>query len=148
GNPHHAVHVFDVSLDLGHEVVCRLDSPHVQCGPQGAGQSAGDPGDDEIERGGGLRAGDLPPLLLLVEPLDAAVDAEVDRLREVLDVSGAVRAFVLLDAQAAGVYHTHGLSPLSRSIPCSSNHFLSPFSRAASASASVSGRSSSKAKFP
>ena len=42
-------HVLDISLDLGHEVVRRLDLPHVQCGPQGAGQSAGDPGNDVIE---------------------------------------------------------------------------------------------------
>src|SRR5262245_17791262 len=148
GNAHHAVYVFDVSLDLGHEVVCRLNPPHVQCGSQGAGQSASDPGDDVIEGGGVLRAGDLPPVLLLVEPLDAAVDAEVDRLREVLDVGGAVWAFVLLDAQTAGVNNAHGVSPVSRSIPCSSNHFLSPFSRAANASASVSGLSSSKASPP
>src|SRR5262249_18504977 len=73
GNAHHTVYVFDVALDLGHEVVCRPDPPHVQCGSQGAGQSAGDPGDDVVERGRVLRAGDLPPVLLLVEPLDAAV---------------------------------------------------------------------------
>ena len=82
GDPQHAANVLDVPLDLGREVLGGRHLPHVQCGPQGPGQSPGDPGDDEIERGGVLRPGELPAVLLAVELLDAAVDAEVDGLGE------------------------------------------------------------------
>src|SRR5262249_13421689 len=44
--------------------------------------------------------------------IPCAGPAEVDRLREVLNVGGAVRAFVFLDAEAAGMNHAHGVSPI------------------------------------
>src|SRR5262245_59943065 len=110
GDLQNSGHVFDVALDMGHEVVRRRNSPHVQCGPEGAGQSASDPGNDVVERGRVFRASELSPVLLLVELFDASVNAEVDRLRKVLDMGRAVRSRLLLDTQSTGMNDAHGWS--------------------------------------
>lgn len=107
-NLQHAVHIFDVAFDIGNQILCRIDLPHFQCGTQGAGQSSGDTGDDVIERGGVLRSGHLPAILVLVESFDSTVNSEVDRFIEVLDVGCAMRAFVFFDANAACVGNGHG----------------------------------------
>src|SRR5262249_9547493 len=110
GDLQDSCHVFDVALDLSHEVVRRRNSPHVQCGPDGAGQSTSDPGNDIVERGRVFRASELSPVLLLVELFDASVDSEVDRLGKVLDMGRAVRSLQLLDPQSAGMNDAHGWS--------------------------------------
>src|SRR5262249_15314235 len=66
---------------------------------------------DVVESRWVLRAGQLPLVLLLVKLLDAAVDAEVDRLGKAFQVSRAVRTCMLLDPQPAGVDDAHASSP-------------------------------------
>ncbi len=102
-----AVHVFNVALDVGRQVFRRLDSPHIQCGREGAGQSPGDAGDHVVQRGRVFRANDLPSVLLLIEAFDSAVDAEVNGLLEVLDMSRAVRALMFFDTKTASVSDGH-----------------------------------------
>ena len=96
GDLEDAVHVLDVPLDSRRQVLSRRHLPHVQCGPQSAEQSPGDPGDDVIQGSRVLGSAYLPPVLLSVEVLDPAVYAEVDRLTEALQMGGTMRSLVLL----------------------------------------------------
>jgi hypothetical protein len=107
GDLHHACHILDVALHVCRQVARRRNPPHIQCGAQSAGQSTGDAGDDVVESGRVFRAGQLAPILILVKVADAAVNAEVDRLRKSLDVGRPVGALMFLDTNAAGVNHWH-----------------------------------------
>ena len=111
GDPHYPTHVLDVAFDLSRQVAGRRNSPHVQCGTQGSGESASNTRDDVVERGRELRPGQLTSVLILVKMADAAMNAEVDRFRKSLDVRRAVRAFVFRDVNAAHVNYRHVLGP-------------------------------------
>jgi len=105
------VHVFNIPLHKRDEVVCGLDFPRFQRGGEGAGESPPDAGNHVIESRRILRPRDVAAVFLLVEVLDAAVDAGMNGLREVLDVGRAVRAFMLHDADAAGMGNGHTRPP-------------------------------------
>jgi hypothetical protein len=55
-----------------------------------------------------FRTLDLAAVFLLVEVLDATVDAEMNGLRKVLYVGRAMRACMLHDTDVAGVGDCHG----------------------------------------
>ena len=114
----HAFHIFDIALNPGNQVLSRGDSPRIQRGPQGSGQSPGNAGDHVIEGCRVLRAGDLPAVLLLIEALDTAVHSEVDGLGEVLNVCRAVRPLMLFDTDMTGVSYCHDRSSFTH---CMSN---------------------------
>ena len=102
-----AIDVFDVTFDFRHEVFSRCNSPHIQCGPQGASQSTGNTCNHVIQCGGILGARNLSPVLILIEMLDSAVDAKVQWLVKVLDVSGAMWSGMFFNAKATGVSDRH-----------------------------------------
>jgi hypothetical protein len=80
GNLQHTVDLLNIAFNIRHEILSRLDLPHIQCGPEGAEQSPTDTGNHVIKRRWILRASDLASVLFLVEVLDAAMNAEVKRL--------------------------------------------------------------------
>jgi len=102
-----AINVFDVAFDISHQIVCRLDLPHIQCGSQGAGQSPSDTSDDVVQCRWILRSGDLPPVFLLVEVFDSAVNTEMQWIIEVFNVGRAVRPLVFLDTNSTRVGNGH-----------------------------------------
>jgi len=108
GDLQHALHFLDVAFDISHQVTRRLDLPHVQCGSQGAGQSPGNTSDDVVERGGVFWPRNFPAIFVLIEVLDPAMNAEMERFFEVLNVGSAMRSFVLLNANTACVGDGHG----------------------------------------
>jgi hypothetical protein len=85
------------------QVFFGLDAPRIQRARQGAGQSPAYAGDHVVQCGRIFGAFDLTSVLVLIKVLDAPVDPEVDRLREIPDVSGAMGPLVLLDANSTGV---------------------------------------------
>jgi len=111
GDLENPVPVFNIPFHKRDEVVCGLDFPRFQRGGEGSGESPADAGNHVIEGGRIFRTCDLAAVFLLVEVLDAAVDAEMNGLCEVLDVGRAVRAFMLHDTDAAGVGNCHVRPP-------------------------------------
>jgi hypothetical protein len=107
GDLENPVHVFNVPFHKRDEVVCGLDFPRFQRGGEGAGESPTDAGNHVIQGRRIFRTCDLTAVFLLVEVLDPAVHAEMNRLGEVLDVGRAVRAFKLQDADVACVGYCH-----------------------------------------
>ncbi len=107
GDPQHTVDFLDITFDIRHEILCRLDLPHIQCGPEGAEQSSGDTGNHVIKRRRILRARDLAAVLFLVEVLDAAMNSEVKRLVKPLDARRSVRTFVFGNLDSAGMRDGH-----------------------------------------
>jgi hypothetical protein len=102
-DPQDPLHIFDVPLHLGDQDIFGLYAPHLQCGRQGTGQSPLDAGDHIVQGGGIFGTFDLTSILVLVIILDAPVHPEVDRFREIPEVSGPMGSPVLLDANATGV---------------------------------------------
>jgi hypothetical protein len=88
---------------MGDQVFFGLDAPRIQRARKGAGQSAAYAGDHIVQCGREFGTFDLASVLFLVEVLDAPVDPEVDRLREIPEVSGPMRPFVLFNAHSTGV---------------------------------------------
>jgi hypothetical protein len=107
GDLENTVHVFNIPFHKGDEIVCGLDFPRFQRGGKGSGESPTNAGNHVIQGRRIFRTRDLSAVFLLVEVLDPAVDAEMNGLREVLNVGRAVRAFMLLDADVAGVGYGH-----------------------------------------
>jgi hypothetical protein len=107
GDLEKAVRVFNIPFHKRDEIVCRFDFPRFQRGGEGSGESPANAGDHVIEGRRIFRTGDLSAVFLLVEILDAAVNAEMNGLREVLDVGRAMRAFMLHDTNVAGVGYGH-----------------------------------------
>jgi hypothetical protein len=103
GDLENAVHVFNVPFHKRDEIVCSLDFPRFQRGGKGTRQSPPDSGNHVIQGRGVFRTCDDAAVFLLVEILDPTVHAEMNRLREVLDVGCAVRAFMLHDTDVTGV---------------------------------------------
>lgn len=110
-NLQHTVDIFDVAFDLRDKIPGRLDSPRVQRGPQGAGQSPGHASNYVIERRRIFGAADLPAIFLLIEISDAAVNAEMNGFLEVFNVGRAVRSLVLFDSDATGMCNGHADLP-------------------------------------
>jgi hypothetical protein len=102
-DPQDPLDVFDVPLHLGDQDVFGLYTPHLQCGRQGAGQSPPDAGDHIIQGGGIFGTFDLTSILVLVKILDAPVDPEMDRLREISEMGRPMGPLVFLDANSTGV---------------------------------------------
>jgi hypothetical protein len=94
GNLQYTIDVLDVTFNIRHEILSRLDLPHIQCGPEGAEQSSGDTGNHVIECGWIFGSSDLASVLFLVEVLDAAMNAEVKRLIKPVNASRSVWSFV------------------------------------------------------
>jgi hypothetical protein len=103
GDLENPVHVFNVPFYEGDEIVGNLYFPRFQRSPKGSGESPGHSGNDMIQGRRVFGALDLTAVFLFVEILDAAVHAEMDGVREVLDVRGTVRTFVLQNTDVTGV---------------------------------------------
>jgi len=95
GDLENPIHLFNIPFHKGDKIVCGLDFPRFQRGGEGSGESPANAGNHVIQGRWIFRTCDLAAVFLLVEVLDAAVHAEMNRLCEVLDVGCAVRAFVL-----------------------------------------------------
>lgn len=103
GNLQHTVDLLNIAFDIRHEILSRLDVPHIQCGPEGAEQSSGNAGNHMIKRGRILGASDLATILLLVEVLDTTMNAEVKGFVKSLDPCRPVRSFVFGNLDSASV---------------------------------------------
>jgi hypothetical protein len=95
GDLENPVHVFNVAFHESDEIVGCLDFPRFQRGRKGSGESPGNSRNDVIQGRRIFGTFDFTAVLLFVEVLYPAVDAEVKGLREILDVGCAVRALVL-----------------------------------------------------
>ena len=111
GDLENAVYVFNIPFHKRDEIVRSLYFPRFQRGGKGTGQSPTNSGNHVIEGRGIFRTYNLTAVFLLVEILDPAVHAEMDRLREVLDVGRAVRAIMLHDTDVTGVGYRHNRPP-------------------------------------
>lgn len=49
-DPKNSIHFGDIAFDFGGQVAGGRDFPHIQCGSEGAGQSAGHTGNHMIQR--------------------------------------------------------------------------------------------------
>jgi hypothetical protein len=105
------VHVLNIPFHKRDEIVCGLDFPRFQRRGKGSGQSPADAGNHVIKRRWIFRTCDHTAVFLLIEVLNPAVHAEMNGLREVLDVGRAVRALMLQDTDVAGVGYGHGEPP-------------------------------------
>jgi hypothetical protein len=108
GDLENPVHLFNVPFYEGDEIVGSLDFPRFQRSPKGSGESPAHSGDHVIQGRRIFGTFDLTAVFLLVEILDTAVHAEMDGLREVLDVRGTVGAFMLHNTDVTGVGYGHG----------------------------------------
>jgi hypothetical protein len=97
---------------MGGQVFFGLDAPRIQRARQGAGQSPSDAGDHVVQCGGEFGAFDFAAVFVLVKILDATVDPEVDRLREISEVSGPMGPLVLFNAHTAGMGNCHDVISL------------------------------------
>jgi hypothetical protein len=105
------VHVLNIPFHKRDEIISGLDFPRFQRSCKGSGESPANSRNDVIQGGRILRTFDFTAVLLLVEVLDAAVDAEVKGLGEVLDVGRAVGAFMLRDTDVTRVGYCHWQPP-------------------------------------
>jgi hypothetical protein len=110
GDLENPVHVFNIPFHKRDEIVCGLDFPRFQRGGKGSGESPTNAGNHMIEGCRIFRSCDLTAVFLLVEVLDPAVHAEVNGLREVLNVGRAVRAFMFQDTDMTSVGYGHDSS--------------------------------------
>jgi hypothetical protein len=108
GNLQHTVDLLNIAFNIRHEILSRLDLPHIQCGPEGAEQSPADTGNHVIKRRWILRASDLASVLFLVEMLDSAMNAKVKRFVKPVNESRSVRSFVFGDLDLARMGDGHG----------------------------------------
>ena len=106
-----AVDIFNVTFNVGNQILCRLDLAHVQCGSQGTGKSPCDTSNHVIEGGRVFGSGNRSTVLLLIEVFDSTMDSEVNRLLETLDVCGPMRSLMLFDSDSAGMRYGHGGFP-------------------------------------
>ena len=116
GDLENAVNVFNIAFHKRDEIVCHIDSPRFQRSRKGSGESPANAGNHVIKGRRIFRTGDLSTVFLLVEILDAAVNAEMNGLREILDVGRAMRAFMLQDTDVAGVGYGHWRPPYNSSL--------------------------------
>ena len=103
----HTVDVFDIPFHIRREIFSGLDLPHVQCGSEGAEQSAGNSSNHVIESGRIFGARDLSTVLSLVELLDATMNTKVKRFCESFNVCGSVWTFVFRDLDSTCVGDGH-----------------------------------------
>jgi hypothetical protein len=97
---------------MSRKVVGGRDSPRIQRSGKGARESPGDSCDHMIQSGRILRAGDLSPMLFFVEAPDAPMDAEVERIGEILDIGRAMGPLQLVNANVARVCYGHDSTSL------------------------------------
>jgi hypothetical protein len=88
---------------MGNQIFFGLDASRIQRARQGAGQSPAYACNHVFQCGRIFGALDLASVLVLVELFDASVDPEVDRLREIPDVSGPMGSLVFLNTYSTGV---------------------------------------------
>lgn len=103
----YTIDVFYIPIDFGPQVFRRVNSPRLQRGTQGSGQSSCNPGHDVIQGGQILWSFDSSPVFFLIEVLYAAMDAEMDRFLEVFKMGRSVSALVFFDAKTTYMNWVH-----------------------------------------
>jgi hypothetical protein len=97
------LHILNVSFHVSRKVVRGRDSPRIQRSGKGPRESPGDSCDHMIQSRRILRPGDLAPILFFVEAPDAPVNAEVERIGEILNIGRAMGSLQLVDANVTRV---------------------------------------------
>jgi len=103
GDLEYAVSVFNISLNVSHKVASRRNSPRIQRGAKGSGQSSRNACNDVIKGCRVFRAFDFAAVLLLIESFDASMDSKVNGILEILYIGSSMRSLVFVNANVTGM---------------------------------------------